>query len=166
MEVLIADSSTIILLAKVTLLRTFAGEKNIVITRMVKAEVLKKKELEDAKIISALLQEKIITETQKKSEFQKLMDDFGIGAGEAETIASAYKERNIVATDDWRAIKACKTLGIKFITAIHCLIYLVKNGKLDKKMARAKLKTLEKYGRYDTEIIRDVKNIIEGEKNG
>ena len=166
MEEIVADSSTIILLAKTTLLRMIATEKKIVITSMVKTEVLEKKEQDDAKIIFRLIQEELVTEHKEKMEYQKMSDDFGIGAGESEMLALAYKEKKKVATDDWRAIKACKVLDIKFITAIHCLIYLAKIKKLDVKMAKVKLKNLEKYGRYNSEIIKDARNIIEGEKNG
>ena len=164
-EKIAADSSTLILLAKVTLLRDFTAEKNIVITSMVEAEVLKKKELEDAQIISALLKEKRIRKYNENIQFQQFMKDFRIEAGEAEALALAYHDKIILATDNSRAIKACKILGVKFITAIHCLIYLVKKGKIDRTMGRAKLKNLERFGRYNMDIIKDAKYIIEGEKN-
>lgn len=165
MEELIGDASTVILLAKVTILRSFAQDSQVTITPQVKVEVLRKNKLDDAKIISALLQEKIIAES-KNADYQKFMDEFGIGPGEAEGLAVAYQQKKILATDDWRAIKACKILGVRFVTAIHCLIYLVKKGKIDQKMARAKLKNLENYGRYNTEIIKDAKTSFEGENHG
>ena len=132
---------------------------------MVEAEVLKKKELEDAQIISALLKEKRIRKYNENIQFQQFMKDFRIEAGEAEALALAYHDKIILATDNSRAIKACKILGVKFITAIHCLIYLVKKGKIDRTMGRAKLKNLERFGRYNMDIIKDAKYIIEGEKN-
>ncbi|MBS3138913.1 hypothetical protein J4207_04370 [Candidatus Woesearchaeota archaeon] len=163
---IVADSSTLILLAKVTLLKTFAEEKKLIITPMVKLEVFRKKEQEDAQIISTLLREALILQSERKAKFQKFVSDFNIGVGESEALAFAWNEKKILATDDWRAIKACKILGVKFITAIHCLLYLVEKGKLDKKMAVAKLKNLEKCGRYNSDIIKDAKNIIEGDNNG
>ena len=162
---IVADSSTLILLAKATLLRSFAEEKKFIITPMVKLEVFRKNEQEDAQIISALLQEAIILQSNCNVEFQKFMSDFNIGVGEAEALVFALSEKKMLATDDWRAIKACKILSVKFITAIHCLIHLVEERKLDRKIALVKLKNLEKCGRYNSEIIKDAKNIIEGDTN-
>lgn len=70
-----------------------------------------------------------------------------------------------MATDDFRAIKACKVLDLKFVTAIHCLLSLHKNNIIETSIALEKLKKLEEYGRYNAAIIRDAENRIKGEKN-
>ncbi len=83
----------------------------------------------------------------------------------AEAIAFAYKDKEIVATDDFRAIKACKVLDLKFVTAIHCLLSLHKNKVIETSIALEKLKKLEQYGRYNGAIIKDAENRINGETN-
>ncbi|MBI2564656.1 hypothetical protein HYV79_01555 [Candidatus Woesearchaeota archaeon] len=50
-------------------------------------------------------------------------------------------------------------MNVRFITAIHCLIYLYKKGKLTKEIALEKLKNLEKYGRYNIDILKDAKEL-------
>lgn len=155
------DASTIILLAKVTLLRTISGQWNIIITAGVEKEVMEKPESEDAQIISHLIHEGAVHEV--KAPLTNNKEEFGLGIGEAEALQFAVEEDIIVATDDWKAIKACKVMGIKFVTAIHCLIYLYKNKFIEKKRALEKLKNLEKYGRYNTEIIKDARQQIQGD---
>lgn len=165
MKKYIFDASTLILLAKVTILKRFADQKDIVITPTVKQEVLKKKDAEDTLIICRLIGDARIKESTQKIRAEKLMADFILGAGEAETICFALKNKEIVATDDFRAVKACKALDIPFITAIHCLIYISKKKELDVSLALEKLKALEKYGRYNKEIIKNAKKQITGETN-
>ena len=157
------DSSTLILLAKITLLKAFAKKNKVIITPKVKAEVLRKKELYDVKIIEHLIEEKLITESKSKFTSKKISMEFNIGEGESEALQLSWEIKSVLATDDWKAIKACKIIDIRFVTAIHCLIYLKNDGELDKKLALEKLKNLEKYGRYNQEIIKYVRKIIEGE---
>ncbi len=160
------DASTLILLAKTTLLRTFAKTEQVIIPAAVKMEAISKKEAEDAKIISHLLENDNIKQSSEKISSSKLMSDFNIGIGEAEALSLAFKHGYILATDDWRAIKACKILDVKFITAIHCLIYLVHEGAIEQQLAIEKLKKLDYYGRYATEIMKHARKTIEGETNG
>ncbi len=160
------DSSTIILLAKVTILRSFSKAKETIITETVKQEVFEKKESEDAIIIRNVLEEQNIREYEGNIDFKRVATDFGIGAGEAEAITLAWKNKDIVATDDYRAIKACKALNIKFITAIHCLIFIRQKELIDIPLALEKLKKLEKLGRYTPAIIQDAQKIIKGENYG
>lgn len=92
----------------------------------------------------------------------KIIKDFNINKGEAETLAIAKNKNLGIATDDRPTIKACKILDIKFATAIHFLIKLYEKGKLTKDMALEKLKNLENYGRYKEEILVNARKEIEG----
>jgi predicted nucleic acid-binding protein len=159
------DASTLILLAKITSLRDFAKNKKIIITPCVKKESLKKHEAFDAKIIDRLLQEKKITQWTKKV-ITTYEHGYKLGPGEAEALTIAYKEGYILATDDLRAIKACKVLDVKFVNAIHCLLSQLKDCTFSKEIILEKFKKLEKYGRYHPDIIKHAKAKIEGEKNG
>ena len=160
------DASTLILLAKSTILRDVAQLMEVLITPAVKMEVLSKKGMEDAMIIQHLLEEGLIAEAKEPVSNNRFEEEFHLGAGEAETIYFALKRNQIVATDDGRAIKACKVLGVRFITAIHCLLYLNRKGVLQKNMALQKLKRLNYYGRYNAEIIKDAKQLLEENENG
>lgn len=162
----IFDASTLILLAKITVLRNFSENNTLIITPVVQAEVLTKKEADDAKIIEQLLAEGMIRESIHTVPMINVVADFGIGRGEAEALNFAFKKKQILATDDGCAIKACKLLNVKFVTAIHCLLSLVKEGILDKRLALEKLKRLDEYGRYSVEIMKDARKIIEGENHG
>ncbi len=158
------DASTAILLAKVTLLRTIAGHWKIIITPAVKKEIFKKNFSEDSQIVEALIREKLISEFDS-ADSAIFAEKFGLGIGEAEAIRFSSKEGYILATDDGKAIKTAKILGVGFVTAIHCLLYLHKNKKIDSKIALEKLKNLEKYGRYNAVIMRDATKIIKGVQN-
>lgn len=158
------DASTTILLAKVTLLRTIAGYWKIIITPAVKKEIFRKDSSEDSQIVEALLREKLIIEV-RGLDSSVFAEKFGLGMGESEAIRFSAQKEYALATDDGRAIKTAKILGVEFVTAIHCLIYLHKNKKIDTEIALEKLKNLEKYGRYNIEIIKNATKIIQGDKN-
>lgn len=158
------DSSTAILLAKIQLLSIITEKFKIIFPKTVKEETTKKKDSFDSKLINKLISEnKIKVEKANKSNVNKIIEDFNIEEGEAEALEIAKRKKFILATDDGPTIKACKILGIKFATAIHFLINFYEKGLLDREMAMEKLKVLEKYGRYNYDIIKDAKNIIEGE---
>ncbi|MDP3765677.1 MAG: hypothetical protein Q8R04_04125 [Nanoarchaeota archaeon] len=159
---LVFDSSTTILLAKIHLLNTLTEKIKVIFPESVKEETTKKKDSLDSKLIIKLVSEnKIKVVKTNRSKVDKLIRDFNIEKGEAEALELAMEKKLILATDDGPSIKVCKILGIKFTTAIHFLIQFYENGLLDKKIALEKLKSLEKYGRYNYDIIKDAKNKIE-----
>lgn len=166
MKKYVFDASTLLLLAKITLLRSFSEISHIIIPQKVKSEALIKKEKDDAQIIERLIGGGKIQVVKDNVPSKKIVDDFRLGEGEAEALYIAVKEKMIIATDDLRAIKASKVLDIRFITAIHCLLLLYKKKKIDRQLALEKLKSLEMYGRYNTEIIKNTRKIIEGGTDG
>lgn len=160
---IIFDSSTLILLAKIDILRDVTKEFKVIIPNKVKDECTKK-DLFDAKIILSLLKEGLI-ETKRvgaTGTINKLRKDFNLHLGEAEALCLAMDGKCSLAVDDGPTMKACKVLNIRFLTAIHFLIKLVKIGKMDKQMARAKLEKLSFYGRYNRRIVEDALNRLEG----
>jgi predicted nucleic acid-binding protein len=157
------DASTLILLAKIELLRDLAGEINIIISEKVKAECLAKEGI-DAKLIATLIKERKI-EVRKAGNaeiIKKVQRDFRIEAGEAEALLLARKMECPLAVDDGPTIKACKVLGQQFITAIHFLLNLTLNNKLQPPIALAKLEKLSIYGRYSKRIIEDATRRLKG----
>ena len=63
---------------------------------------------------------------------------------------------------DWPAIKACKRLGRSFTTAIHFILKLASDGRLEKVMALEKLEKLSRYGRYSGRIMEDAIGRVKG----
>ena len=146
-QAIVFDSSTLILLAKVTLLRDVAKKVKCVITNIVEEECTRKDTF-DSEIIKELIKEKMIeTINVKAGKLRKIKKDFKIEEGEASSVALAVKEKCILATDDKLAIKVCTILDIEFTTAIIFVIRAYENGLIEKKIALEKLSGLEKYGR-------------------
>ena len=162
----IFDASTLILLAKVDLLDLFISDYagQVLIPCKVKEEVLRKDSVEAPQIAGSINDGKIkVLEANDRSLHRKLMSDFNIDLGEAETIALAlHKKGAVVATDDRNAIRACKFLKIDFVTAISILIRAVEKRLLDKSEAVLKLEKLESIGRYKKSIIANAIRQIKG----
>ena len=157
------DSSTLILLAKIDILRPVAKEVKIAIPKKVRDECTMK-DVFDAKVISSLIKEGLIEvkEAGLKRAIPKLCNDFKIQPGEAEALHLAMEEGCTLAVDDGPTIKACKILDIRFTTAIHFLFKVVEAGKMDREMAMVKLERLSFYGRYNKRIIENALKRIEG----
>lgn len=156
------DSSTAILLAKIQLFNKLTEKTKVIFPETVKEETTKKKDIFDSKLIIKLVNEnKIKVVKTDKLKVNKIIKDFNLEKGEAEALMLAKGKKCLLATDDGPSIKACQILGIKFTTAIHFLIRFHEKGLIDKKMALEKLKSLEKYGRYDYNIIKDAKSKID-----
>ena len=163
---IVFDASTLILLAKVSLLREVSSVIEIIIPLEVEREAIIKK-TEDAELIALLIQERKIS-MQKADEakaIKKLQIDFRLAKGEAEALWLARKQRYPIAIDDGPGIRASKVLGLRFLTAAHLLLHLTFENKLSSELAQEKLAMLIKYGRYNKRIIQDTMNRLqEGRK--
>jgi len=160
---IVFDASTLILLAKIELLREVTDETKIIIPEKVKAECSSKESI-DALLISTLIKEKKI-EVEKAGNskaVKKIQRDFRIGTGEAEALWLARRLDCPIAVDDGPTIKACKVIGQRFTTAIHFLLNQALRHKLEFPMAMAKLEKLSIYGRYKREIIEDAMKHLKG----
>ena len=155
---MIIDSSTLILLAKSGLLDLFIKDKNLKITDKVKEESTIAKDNFDVKLISQRIKEKKIQikRVSDKSLYHKLIKEFNLGKGESESIALAFKENEVLLSDDKKAINTCKILNIKFTTALNILVKLYRNKTIDNEKAKIILKKLKKYGRYSEDLIKKV----------
>lgn len=160
---IVFDSSTLILLAKVEILNIISEDIQIIVPEMVRSECAGK-DLFDAKLISSLIKNgKIkVASVTKKESVEKLCKDFKIHIGEAEALVLALKKKLPLAVDDLPSIKACKILNHKFTTAIHFLINVTENGKINEDMAFVKLEKLSLYGRYSKRILEDATKRLKG----
>lgn len=163
---IVFDASTLILLAKIEILKTVACAQEITISKKVEAEATCRPELLDAKIIIELIKAGKISIIKVKNPalLKRLQRDFALAQGEASALLLAQQKQAILATDDGQTIKACKVLGVKFVTTIHFLLSLYYKKDIGKKMALAKLERLKNLGRYNVRIISDALNRIEGRR--
>ncbi|MEK6580749.1 MAG: hypothetical protein AABY50_00745 [Nitrospirota bacterium] len=162
---IVCDASTLILLAKIELLRELTDEFKLVIPERVKKECLAK-EGTDAKLIETLIKEKKIEVRVSGNQelVRKIQRDFRIEAGEAEALCLARTLNCVIAVDDGPTIKACRVLGQKFATAIHFLLNMASRNKLDVHVAEVKLEQLARFGRYSKRILEDASERLKGGK--
>lgn len=160
---IVFDSSTLILLAKIDLLRTVAESYGVIIPEKVREEVLATK-TPDSMIISYLLDNSLIRilPVRNMRNHDRLVVDFRIHAGEAEALCLAVELSSPVAVDDGPAIKVCKLMGLRFITAIHFVINCAQVGTISQAVAMEKLKKLSVVGRYRLQIMQDAEKRISG----
>jgi len=163
---IVLDASTIILLGKINLLETFGltFSGRVLISEKVRDGISIKETEENPLIVKLIEDEKIrVSKVKNGKLIKKLMDDFNIEIGEAETIVLALQEKaSIVATGDRNAIRACKILKIDFTTAIAILIRTFEKNLIDKDEALIKLRKLDSVARYRREIVEDARGRIEG----
>jgi predicted nucleic acid-binding protein len=166
---IIFDSSTLTLIARIDLLGSFlAGvESPLAIPTEVARECCGVKRTLDALMIQKALEESRIQVVTIKNRqlMAKLQADFNLGKGEAEAIALAIKEKaQLLGIDDKNGINACKLLGIPFTTAMGIVVRSREKGLLDHRDALAKLRALAEYGRYKPAIVEDARRRMEQRK--
>jgi hypothetical protein len=165
---IIFDASTLILLARASVLELFIS--NAKTTAMMPEAVEKETcaaHREETPVITGLMEkgELTVKSVKNRKQIEKLMTDFCLDLGETEAIMLALKEEGgIVATDDRNAIRACKMLNISFITAISVLIGLHERGRILGDEVMLKLDKLASIGRYSKAIVADARLKIKGEQ--
>jgi predicted nucleic acid-binding protein len=160
---IVFDSSTLILLSKIEILRTVSEDVRIIIPALIKEECTKKDAF-DSKLISSLIGEGNIKvfKMAKQDMAINICKDFRIHTGEAEALALAIHRNVPLAVDDLPAIKACKIVNRPFTTAIHFLLNVAASGKISSDIASVKLEKLTYYGRYSKRIIDDAYSRLKG----
>ncbi len=154
---LIADASPLILLGKISVLAKLLEKNKVVIPEKVYLEVIKGKEKSrfDAFLVDKLVnEEKIKVEKVSKESYEGIWRLFGLWAGEAEVLALALKNKNIIITDDKKCLNAAKAAGIKFITSPDVILALYEAKKINKNKALNSIDMLEEFGWYKKDIIK------------
>ena len=159
---IVFDSSTLILLAKVELLDAFIDDykKVVIIPQEANEECCSKKDSFDALLIRKRIEEKKIkTARIHNIELcERFIKDFSIDRGEAEALVLFLEKKALLlAVDDKNAIKACKILKIPFVSALTILVRLVARGIIETDDARKKIDILAKYGRYKDTMIEEAR---------
>lgn len=171
MTIIICDSSLLILLSKLEMLDLLIEAfDNVIIPQAVYSEavtlgkILKKM---DAFLIEKQVKEKKINlkQIKDKAEKENLIKNFNLHDGEAEAIVLYIEEKaDLLGTDDYKTLKVCKILEIKYFTTLLFIIRCFSNKKLSKESTLLKFENLKEIGWYKENIIIDFMNKIEKEE--
>jgi predicted nucleic acid-binding protein len=160
----IFDTSTLILLAKAEILRDVLEKMEAAIPDVVRREATLLRERLDAQLIGRCIEEELIQvlgqKGIRKADVTRMMQDFRLAEGEATALLFAQRQNGSLATDDGPAMKACKVLGVPFVTAINLLVHAVQKKWIPKEIALARLETLHRAGRYEIRIVQDARERI------
>ena len=152
---LVSNTSTLVLLAKVGCLEDFIGISPIIeVPEQVRKEALFDKNSYYAKLIEKLIKnKKIKVVSVNKKLIKNIMLEFNLDEGEAATyIIYDKKKHKAILTDDGELIKLCKLEKIDFICAMAIIIRLFERKILSKERTLDKLRNLNKIGRYSVEL--------------
>ena len=154
---IIADSTALILLAKVSVLETFVKRNNAITSKIVYEEVARGKELgrSDAILVEKLVSEnKLKVKTPKASVKSRIQKLFNIKAGELEVVSLAYKTKEFILSDDKKCLNTAKALGIDFINSLDVIVVLYKKRVITKEKALNCIEELDEYGWYSKDLIK------------
>ncbi len=160
---LVSNTSTLVLLAKVDCLAAFIEISPVIeIPIQVKQEALFEKDSYYAKLIQKIIQDKKIRILPvNKARITKIMSQFHFDEGEAAAYALYNSKRHkAMLTDDGELIKLCKLEKISFICAMAVIIRLFEKKILSKVETINKLKELHKIGRYSEKLYEHFKSEV------
>ena len=165
MEIVVSDSSTLILLVKSEIINELLDLVIIIIPSQVYHEIEegKRKQKPDAFVIDELIEKKLIKIKIPKEEIVKSIEKlYNLDKGEIYAIALAKELNTDIWIDDKEGMLVCKKLYLNYFTAMMVLneLYLSKKIKVDK--AKKSLELLIKFGWYKKEEIEIARKKIEG----
>jgi len=157
--VIISDASSLVLLQKIGLLEILIKKFEVSIPAEVYKEAVvrgKEKKSSDAYLIEEKIRNNFIKIKSVKGsdKVTKVIEEFGLGGGEAEAIILFLEQKaDVLATDDHKAINACKIFEIPFITALTFILNAFEDKLIEKNKAKKMIEELGIYGRYKDELI-------------
>lgn len=159
---LVSNSSTIILIAKITLLPKFLDTiKNVAITDIIYEEITKKDSFENLIIKKEIENGRIKVNPIKERFYLDILKQFKLDEGEASTFALYdNKKYEGILTDDRELIKLCKINSIPFISAMAMVVMLFTKKIINKDEALEKIEKLQGYGRYSNDVYNYFKNMV------
>ncbi len=162
----VMDSSSLILLAKLGALDKLLENirEKVILGERVYMEVTAKDTF-DAKLIADRTKGGLmeIKEIVNARLFNDVIKDFGCGAGEAESITLCIETGNGIATDDKKAMNACKLLKVRWTTTADLLAEMYDKKKINYEETLAYVDRLETYGWYGRKLIEKLRERIKNE---
>lgn len=154
MRLVVADASSLILLAKCSLLRTYAERVTLLVPRRVLEEAASEnlwEEHPDAQLIARCEDEGMLR-CEVVISREKL--PLSLGEGEAEAIRLFLeKKADVLLSDDARALKTCRLLDVPFTTTPRVIVDLEGCGAIRMADARRALEKLAVVGRYSRDVL-------------
>ena len=149
-----ADASSLILLAKCSLLRTYVERVTLIAPRRVVEEAAGpelRESFPDAELIARCVEEGLLRGEVVHSR-RKL--PLALGVGEAEAIRLFLERKaDVLLSDDGRALRTCRLLDVPFTTTPRVVVDLRRHGEIGPARARRALEKLAVVGRYSRDII-------------
>lgn len=160
---LVSNTSTLVLLAKIGCLEDFIEiSPPLEIPSQVKKEALFDKDSYYARLIQKLIEEEKIKIVPVNNAFTyKIRSQFRLDEGEAAAYALFNSKRHrAILTDDGELIKLCRLEKVPFICAMAIVIILFEKKKLSKEDAINKLEDLHTIGGYSKQIYEHFKDKV------
>lgn len=157
---IVSDNSTLILISRVGILKTFLETiDKIIIPGEVYREIMDGSDSFETKIIEKEIGSKIFIKKTNK-DIEHIKKEFRLDEGEAAAY-SIYDKKvcKAILTDDRELMKVCKLDSIPFLCAPAIVVKLYEQKKITKDECLEKIENLERIGRYSKEII----NYFKGE---
>ena len=156
MNIIVADSCALILLAKSGLLKALTEFRRVIVPAAVFEEVVNQDMIEkfpDAKSISVMASQGNIEIVSKELPDRKPPITLGKGEWAAIRLAQEMGEGAVLATDDGKAIKTCRFLNLPFIISPKIATELYRRGRIEWPLAKAAIEKMRIEGRYAPDII-------------
>lgn len=159
---LVSNSSTIILIAKITLLPKFLDTiKNVAVTNIVYEEIIKKDSFENLIIKKEIENGRIKVNPIKERFYLNILKQFKLDEGEASTFALYdNKKYKGILTDDRELIKLCKINSVPFTSAMAIVVMLFTKKIINKDESLEKIEKLQGYGRYSNDVYNYFKKMM------
>jgi predicted nucleic acid-binding protein len=152
--VVVADASSLILLAKCSLLGVYGRQVTLRAPRQVLREAAAEElweEHPDAAEIARCTEQGLVKEAVVRSRRRLPLS---LGEGEAAAIRLFLAERaDLLLTDDGRALRTCRLLGVPFTTSPRVIVDLCWRGVVPPARARRALEKVAVAGRYSRAVI-------------
>lgn len=166
MNIIVADSCALILLAKSGLLKALTGFRRVIVPAAVFEEVVNQDTIEkfpDAKSISDMTLRGSIEMVSRELPDRKPPITLGKGAWAAIRLAQEMGEGAVLATDDGKAIKTCRFLNLPFIISPKIATELFRHGCIERPLAKAAIEKMRIEGRYTPDIIAEALLKLQGD---
>ena len=166
MNIIVADSCALILLAKSGLLKALTEFRRVIVPAVVFEEVVNQDTIEkfpDAKSISVMASRGNIEMVSKELPDRKPPITLGKGEWAAVRLAQEMGEGAVLATDDGKAIKTCRFLNLPFIISPKIATELFRHGCIEGPLAKAAIEKMRIEGRYAPDIIAEALLRLQGD---
>ena len=156
MNIIVADSCALILLAKSGLLKALTEFRRVIVPAEVFEEVVNQATIEkfpDAKSISDMTLRGSVEIVSRELPDRKPPLTLGKGEWAAIRLTQEMGEGAVLATDDGKAIKTCRFLNLPFIISPKIATELYRQGRIAGAAAKSAIEIMRIEGRYAPDII-------------